>query len=158
MKQTLKSKQVKKAKLAKKTHAAPKRKPVAVATVVARLVDGPIPYLEAIVREKVSEETMVRVFELVRVEISRYQAKRVLVDLREGSVSLTISDMLGLAKLVATAFAGVLERFALLLLPQDVLAEKFFEPSVSSRGLPTFVTTDAEEATYWISAKIRAIR
>jgi hypothetical protein len=66
--------------------------------------------------------------------------------------------MLGLAKLVATAFAGVLERFALLLLPQDVLAEKFFEPSVSSRGLPTFVTTDAEEATYWISAKIRAIR
>jgi hypothetical protein len=160
MKQTLKSKQVKKAKLAKKTLAAPKRKPVAVAvaTVVARLVDGPIPYLEAIVREKVSEETMVRVFELVRVEILRYQAKRLLVDLREGSVSLTISDMLGLAKLVATAFAGVLERFALLLLPQDVLAEKFFEPSVSSRGLPTFVTTDAEEATYWISAKIRSVR
>jgi hypothetical protein len=122
------------------------------------LVDGPIPYLEAIVREKVSEETMVRIFELVRVEISRYQAKRVLVDLREGSVSLTISDMLGLAKLVATSFAGVLERFALLLLPQDVLAEKFFEPSVSSRGLPTFVTTDAEEATYWISAKIRSVR
>jgi hypothetical protein len=158
MKKTPKSKQVKKAKLAKQTLAAPKRLPVAVATVVARLVDGPIPYLEAIVREKVSEETMVRIFELVRVEISRYQAKRVLVDLREGSVSLTISDMLGLAKLVATSFAGVLERFALLLLPQDVLAEKFFEPSVSSRGLPTFVTTDAEEATYWISAKIRSVR
>ena len=60
--------------------------------------------------------------------------------------------------MVATTFAGVLERFALLLLPQDVLAEKFFEPSVSSRGLPTFVTTDPEEATYWISAKVRPVR
>jgi len=131
---------------------------VALVTVVARLVEGPIPYLEAIVREQVSEESMERVFELVRGEIFRHQAKRVLVDLREGSVSLTISDMLGLAKLVATTFAGVLERFALLLLPQDVLAEKFFEPSVSSRGLPTFVTTDPEEATYWISAKVRPVR
>ena len=158
MKKLAKTKTAKQTKPAKKTKAAPKRKPVAVVTVVARLVDGPIPYLEAIVREQVSEESMERVFELVRGEISRHQAKRVLVDLREGSVSLTISDMLGLAKLVATTFAGVLERFALLLLPQDVLAEKFFEPSVSSRGLPTFVTTDPEEATYWISAKIRSVR
>jgi len=158
MKKLAKTKTAKKTKPAKKTKAAPKREPVAVVTVVARLVEGPIPYLEAIVREQVSEESMERVFELVRGEIFRHQAKRVLVDLREGSVSLTISDMLGLAKLVATTFAGVLERFALLLLPQDVLAEKFFEPSVSSRGLPTFVTTDPEEATYWISAKVRPVR
>jgi hypothetical protein len=134
------------------------RKSPVVATVVARLVEGPIPYLETVVRERVTEETMVSLFESVRGEISRCQAKRVLVDLREGSVALTISDMLGLAKMVAATFAGVLERFALLLRPQDVLSEKFFEPSVSNRGLPTFVTTDPEEATYWISAKIRPAR
>jgi hypothetical protein len=81
---------------------------------------------------------MVRLFEFVRGELSGHQTKRVLVDLREGSVALTISDMLGLAKMVATTYAGVLERLALLLRPQDVLDEKFFEPSVSSRGLPTF--------------------
>jgi hypothetical protein len=98
------------------------------------------------------------VFERIRGEISRHQAKRVLVDVREGSVALTISDMLGLAKLVAASFAGVLERLALLLRPQDVLAEKFFEPSVSTRGLPTFVTTDSVEAVYWIAAKIRSVR
>jgi hypothetical protein len=139
----------------------PKRKraaPAAVPTVVARLVEGPIPYLEAIVRERVTEATMVRLFESIRCEVSRHQAKRVLVDLREGSVALTISDMLGLAKLVATTFARVLERLALLLRPQDVLAEKFFEPSVSNRGLPTFVTTDPQEAIYWITAKIRPSR
>ena len=139
----------------------PKRKraaPAAVPTVVARLVEGPIPYLEAIVRERVTEASMVRLFEYVRSEIGLHHAKRVLVDMREGSVDLTISDMLGLAKLVTTTFAGVLERFAIVVRPQDLLQEKFFEPSVSNRGLPTFVTTDPEEATYWIAAKIRPAR
>lgn len=136
----------------------PKRKRAAVATVVGRMVEGPIPYLEVIVRERVTEDSMVRLFERTRGEIALHHAQRVLVDLREGSVTLTISDMLGLAKMVTTAFAGVLQRFALLMRPQDVLSEKFFEPSVSSRGLPTFVTTDPEEATYWISAKIRLAR
>jgi hypothetical protein len=42
--------------------------------------------------------------------------------------------------------------------PQDVLSEKFFEPSVSNRGLPTFVTSDPEEATYWIAAKLGPVR
>ena len=135
-----------------------KRRRAAVATVVARLVEGPIPYLEVTVREPVTEQSMVPVFERVRAEISRHQAKRVLVDLREGSVALTISDMLGLAKLVATTFAGVIERFALVVRPQDLLSDKFFEPSVSNRGLPTFVTTDAEEAAYWIAAKMRPAR
>jgi hypothetical protein len=153
-----KTPKTKKTKAPKKTNAEPSRKPVAVATVVGRLVEGPIPYLEVIVSEKVSEESMVRLFELVRGQVARYQAKRVLVDMREGSVALTISDMLGLAKLVATTFAGVLERFAILVRPQDLMSEKFFEPSVSSRGLPTFATTDPEEATYWISAKIRSAR
>lgn len=155
MKKTPKTKHPNKAKAAPK----PKRKPPAVvATVGARLVDGPIPYLEVSVRERVTEDSMVRLFEFVRGVLPSHQTKRVLVDLRQGSVALTISDMLGLAKMVATTFAGVLQRFALLLRPQDVLDEKFFEPSVSSRGLPTFVTTDAEEAIYWISEKIRAIR
>jgi hypothetical protein len=140
------------------TKSAPKRKQPAVATVVARLVEGTIPYLEVIVREQVTEASMVHLFERVSGEIALHQAKRVLVDLREGSVALTISDMLGLAKMVATAFAGVLERFALLMRPQDVLSEKFFEPSVSNRGLPTFVTSDPEEATYWIAAKLGPVR
>jgi hypothetical protein len=161
MKKTPKPKQSKqspKSKAAPKPTPSPKRKPVAAVTVVARLVDGPIPYLEVSVRERVTEDTMVRLFEFVQAEIAGSPTKRVLVDLREGSVALTISDMLGLAKMVATTYAGVLERLALLLRPQDVLDEKFFEPSVSSRGLPTFVTTDAEEAIYWISEKIRPIR
>ena len=105
-----------------------------------------------------TEESMVPLFERVQGEISRHKAKRVLVDLREGSVALTISDKLGLAKLVASTFAGALERFALLVRPQDELAEKFFEPSVSTRGLPTFVTTDSVEADYWIAAKIGPMR
>jgi len=157
-KMSKKPKVVPRPKTSPKAKAAPKRETVALATVEARLVDGPIPYLEVSVRERVTEDSMVRLFEFVRGELSGCQTKRVLVDLRQGSVSLTISDMLGLAKMVATTFAGVLERLALLLLPQDVLDEKFFEPSVSSRGLPTFVTTDPEEATYWISEKIRPVR
>jgi hypothetical protein len=63
--------------------------------------------------------------------------------------------MLGLAKMVTATFAGVMERFALLLRPQDVLSERFFEPSVNHRGLPTLVTTDSEEAAYWIATKLR---
>jgi len=46
----------------------------------------------------------------------------------------------------------------LVLRPQDVLAEKFFEPSVSNRGVPTFVTTDADEGIYWVTAKLRPAR
>jgi hypothetical protein len=133
----------------------PKRKRAANSTVLARMVEGPVPYLEVTVRERVTEASMGGVFERVRGEISRYQAKRLLVDVRGGSVALTISDMLGLAKMVTATFAGVLERFALLLRPQDVLSERFFEPSVNNRGLPTLVTTDSEEAVYWIATKLR---
>jgi hypothetical protein len=135
--------------------APPKRKRAADTTILARMVEGPVPYLEVAVRERVTEASLGGVFEHVRGEVFRYQAKRLLVDVRGGSVALTISDMLGLAKMVTTTFAGVLERFALLLRPQDVLSEKFFEPSVNHRGLPTMVTTDSEEAAYWIAAKLR---
>ncbi len=135
-----------------------KAKPAPVATVESRLVEGPIPYLEITIRETVTEASMERLFEGACEQILRSHVRRVLVDLREGSVDLTISDLYGLAKMVAKAFAGVLERFALVLRPQDVLAEKFFEPSVNNRGLPTFVTTDPDEAAYWIAAKIRPVR
>ena len=130
----------------------------ATATVAAKMVEARVPYLEVTIRERVTEDSVVRLFERVRGEIARHQAKRVLVDLREGSVALTISDLYGLAKMVAATFAGVLDRFALILRPQDLLAEKFFEPSVNNRGLPTFVTADPEEATYWITAKVRPVR
>ena len=141
-----------------KAKALPRAKQMPLPVVEARLVEGPIPYLEIIVREQVTEESMVALFEFVRGQVGRHQSNRVLVDMREGSVALTISDMLGLAKLVATTFAGVLERFAILVRPQDLLAEKFFEPSVSSRGLPTLATSDAEDAVYWITSKLRQVR
>ena len=149
-----------KAKASPGRKAAPKstRESATVAKVEARLIEGPIPYLEALVRERVTEASMVRVFETVRGQVSRHRASRLLIDVRGGSVALTISDMLGLAKMVAATFAGVLERFAIVLRPQDLPSEKFFEPSVSSRGLPTFATVDPAEAVYWVTAKIRPVR
>ena len=145
---------------AKRKPVAAKAEPAPVATFQAKVQAGPvdrgtIPYLEVTIREQVTEDSMVRLFEQVRGEISSSQVKRVLLDLREGSVALSISDLHGLAKMVATTFVGVLERFALVLRPQDVLPEKFFEPSVSNRGLPTFVTVDPAEAVDWIAAKLR---
>ncbi len=148
---------------AKRKPVAAKPEPAPVATFQAKVqagtVDGgSIPYLEVTIREQVTEDSMVRLFEQVRGEISSSQVKRILLDLREGSVALSISDLHGLAKMVATTFVGVLERFALVLRPQDVPPEKFFEPSVSNRGLPTFVTVDPAEAADWIAAKLRPAR
>ena len=148
---------------AKREVVAAKPEPAAVAALQAKVQAGPvdggsIPYLEVTIREPVTEDSVVRVFEQVRDEISSSQAKRVLLDVREGSVALSISDLHGLAKMVATTFVGVLDRLALVLRPQDVLPEKFFEPSVSNRGLPTFVTADPAEAADWIAAKLRPAR
>lgn len=122
------------------------------------VVDTSPPYLAVKMRASVTEESMVPVFEAICQEIRRNGAHRVLVDLRESSVELSISDMLGIAKMTASTFSGVLERLALLVRPQDLLSEKFFEPSVSSRGVPTFVTPDAAEATYWIASKTKLPR
>lgn len=41
----------------------------------------------------------------------------------------------------------------LVLRPKDILPDKFFEPSVNNRGLPTLVTNDIDEAIYWLGAK-----
>jgi hypothetical protein len=110
-------------------------------------------YLTVTVRERVTEALAVPVFEAISREIRQHGSDRVLVDLSGSSLELTLSDIFEVAKLTASNFAGVLQRLALLLRPQDLLAEKFFEPSVSSRGVPALVTSDAAEATYWITSK-----
>ncbi len=146
-------------KISAKTTSKPKRRSrptrKTAAKVNVRMVEATVPYLEVSIRAPVTEESMVPLFDRVRGEITRLGAKRVLVDLRESSVALTISDLHGLAKMVAATFAGVLERFALVIRPEDQLSEKFFEPSVNNRGLPTLATTDPDEATYWITTKFR---
>ncbi|MBN2573972.1 MAG: hypothetical protein JXP73_05345 [Deltaproteobacteria bacterium] len=126
--------------------------------VLAKTVETPVPFLEVVIRERVTEESMVRIFEQARAEVLRHTSRRVFVDLRESSVDLTISDMAGLAKMVAGAFAGAIDRFVLLMRPQDILPEKFFEPSVSSRGVPTRVTSDLGDALHFLTAKMRPTR
>ncbi len=142
---------------AKPAPRAAKKRNVA-ARVLTKLVETPAPYLEVAVRERLTEASLVRVFEEVRVVVMRYRPKRVFIDLRQSAIVLTISDLNGLAKLVAGTFAGVVDRLALLLRPQDILAEKFFEPSVSSRGLPTLVTADLNDAIDWLTAKRKLVR
>jgi len=117
------------------------------------MVQGRVAYLEISVAATVTEDSVVGIFESVRKKILGSKLRRVLVDVRQGRVDLTISDLLDLAKRVA-ALAGSLERLAMVLRPQDLLAEKFFEPSVSSRGIPTLVTVDADEAVYWLTSPL----
>jgi len=148
---------MKKKRLAKASPRAAE-KPAQVVRVSAKMVETPVSYLEVYIREPVTADSMVGILDCVRTEVLRYRPKRVLVDLLEASVALTISDMNGLAKLVAGSFAGVIDKIALVLRPEDVLAERFFEPSVNSRGLPTLVTTDLEEGIYWLAAKLKTAR
>ena len=124
-------------------------------TVESTVVDTSPPYLAVRVNATITEESAVAVFEAFCQEILRVGPHRVLVDLRESSVELSISGLLGIAKMTASNFSGVLDRLAVLVRPKDLLSEKFFEPSVSSRGVPTLVTSDAADATYWIAAKTK---
>jgi hypothetical protein len=133
-----------------------KRAPAA--SVFARTVEMEVPFLEVVLRERVTEESVVRLFEEIRAEVLRHTPRRVFVDMRESSVELSISDMAGLAKMVGMNFAGAIDRLVLLLRPQDMLAEKFFEPSVSSRGVPTLTTTDLGDALHFLTAKLRPVR
>lgn len=135
-----------------------KTKVAKVSSVSAKMVEASIAYLEVAIREPITEDSMVRVFEQVSVEVLVHRPRRVLVDMREAPVTLTISDLNGMAKLVAGAFAGVVEKLAMILRPEDVQAEKFFEPSVNSRGLPTLVATDPDEATYWLASRLKPVR
>ena len=101
------------------------------------------------------ESSVADFFRMAGEAIVAANAKRVLVDLRECKVTLSISDMHGLVKMVAGGLSGTMERLSLLLQERDILPEKFFEPALTSRGLPTLATTDPEEAVYWLSTKLR---
>jgi hypothetical protein len=124
--------------------------------VTARVVQGRVPYLEVTVVRPVTENTMVRTFEGVRDTILSSKERRVLVDVSQVSVDLSISDLNDLSKLVG-AIGSLLDRLTLVLRLQDIPPEKFFEPSVNNRGVATLVTDDAEEAAYWVTSPLRRI-
>jgi hypothetical protein len=117
-------------------------------------MEYPVPFLEVVVREQVTEDSMIHIFEQICAEVLQHSSRRVFVDMRESEVHLSISDMAGLAKLIGGAFAGKIDRLVLLIRPQDMPAEKFFEPSVNTRGVPTLTTTDLGDAMHWLMAKL----
>jgi hypothetical protein len=43
----------------------------------------------------------------------------------------------------------------LVLAVSDISPEKFFEPALTSRGLPTLATTSLDNAVDWLAAKLR---
>ena len=63
--------------------------------------------------------------------------------------------MHGLAKLIIQQLAGNIDKMAFVARREDILPEKFLEPSLSNRGLPTLVTEDFDEAIGWLSARLK---
>jgi hypothetical protein len=59
---------------------------------------------------------------------------------------------------VSGNFAGVVERLAVVVRPADVPTEKFFEPAMINRGMPTYVTLDVSDAIDWLTAKFLPVR
>ena len=131
----------------------PTQKLRAVVTVVAEQVTTPFSYLVIRAAGSILESTMLELLENIRKEVNAHPSRRMLVDLRETEVHLSISDMNGLAKLVLTNFAGVVDKIAIILRREFILAEKFFEPLLRSKGLPVLVTDDQDEAIYWLGAR-----
>jgi hypothetical protein len=127
-------------------------------SVVAEAVDEPFNYLCAKASGSIQESTMLELLDGVRKEVNAHPTRRLLVDLREGEVHLSISDMNSLAKLVLTNFAGVVDKIAIVMRREFILPEKFFEPLLRSRGLPVFVTEDWDEAVYWLGARFSQYR
>jgi len=123
--------------------------------VTAMLVEAPVPHLLVRMSGLLDESSAADFFQRAGREITASNAKRVVVDLRECKVTLSISDMHGLVKMAASGFSGAVERLALVLQERDILPEKFFEPALTSRGLPTLATADYDEAVDWLSAKLR---
>jgi hypothetical protein len=121
----------------------------------AESVAAPTPHFALRASGVLDESSMVSFFERVEKMISSSNARRVLVDLRGASVALSISDMHGLVKMAAGRFAGTVDRLSVVLKESDILPEKFFEPALTNRGLPTLATTDYDEALDWLSAKLR---
>lgn len=119
-----------------------------------RMVEASPPYAVVSIHEPVTEGSMERLFEYGRGELLRHRPRRVLLDLRDAAVKLSISDMNALVKLIFSSFAGSVERLAIVLRPVDEPPEKFVEPSLIHRGLPTFATSDMDDAVGWITAKL----
>lgn len=117
------------------------------------MIAAPEAYAEVHIRQPVVEASMERLFEQARDALLRYQPRRVLVDMHDVEMKLSISDLNGLAKLIADSFLGLVERLALVLRPQDLPPEKFFEPSMTHRGLPTYVSVDRNDAVDWLTAR-----
>jgi hypothetical protein len=143
---------------ARKTRSRTGSKPAKAPSVLAQTVESPVPFLEVAVRERVTEASMMRVFEQVCAEVLTHNQRRVFVDMRESEIVLTISDKADMAKLIGKLFAGKIDRLACLLRPQDMPAEKFFEPSVSTRGVPTLTTTDLGDAIHWLTTSLLPAR
>ncbi|MGD0835914.1 MAG: STAS/SEC14 domain-containing protein [Polyangia bacterium] len=122
---------------------------------VRSLLAGPAAHLLLRLSGRLDGDSVPGVFERVRDEIDSGQAKRVLVDLRECSIALTISDMNDMVKMCAASFAGRVQRVALVLQARDIMTDKFFEPALTWRGVPTFTGDDYDEAVEWLSGKSR---
>jgi Holliday junction resolvasome RuvABC ATP-dependent DNA helicase subunit len=119
------------------------------------MVGVPVDHLEVLIEGPVTETSVLHVFEQVRDEVAQHAVKKVLVDLRQGSVSLTISDLHTLAKMIVQRFAGTIDKIAFVARSEDILTEKFLEPSLINRGLPTLVTPDFDEAIGWLSSRLK---
>jgi hypothetical protein len=124
-------------------------------SVVTTLADDPVPHTLVQVSGVLDEKSMTSIFKRSGERVAALASKRVLVDLRNCRVALSISDMNGLVKMVAAAFSGTVERFAVVMQARDMPPEKFFEPALTSRGLPTLVTADYAEGVYWLSSRLR---
>ena len=105
---------------ARKTRSRTGSKPAKAPSVLAQTVESPVPFLEVAVRERVTEASMMRVFEQVCAEVLTHNQRRVFVDMRESEIVLTISDKADMAKLIGKLFAGKIDRLACLLRPHDL--------------------------------------
>ncbi len=117
------------------------------------MLEEPVPYAQVTIHEPITEQSMERLFQASTVELLRLRPRRVLVDMSGTRVALSISDLNGLAKLVSGSFVGIVEKMAMVLRPEDTPPEKFFEPAMSNRGMPTFVSLDRNEAVDWLTAR-----
>lgn len=133
-------------------------RPAATPRLTVRMIAEPEPYAEVSIHESVVEASMEGLFEHARGALLRYQPRRVLVDMHDVEMKLSISDLNGLAKLIAGSFVGLVERLALVLRARDLPSEKFFEPSMIHRGLPTYVSVDKNDAIDWLTSRQRPRR
>jgi hypothetical protein len=124
-------------------------------TVVATSVEDPVPHLLVQISGLLDADSMAGIFRRAGQKVAAASSKRVLVDMRECRVALSIADMHGLVKMIAAAFAGTVERLAVVLQVRDILPEKFFEPALTSRGVPTLATPDYAEGLYWLASRLR---